>query len=176
MCRRVSRPGATPRLRRPATNAWYVRPTGSRERTRSHYVPLSGPRCWSGGSSHKTMREHESGGCMSARRDPYRADAPLAMLIGGDWVTSDDSFEAIDPRTGLPWASIPEAGPAQVNAAAEAARRARTPSFVAQTQRRVSLCALTGSAKSNSARLTSHDRHARAGRPRPSRYRSRRPV
>ncbi len=61
---------------------------------------------------------------MSARRHPYRQSAPLAMLIGGDWVTSDESFEAIDPSTGQPWTSIPEAGRPQVEAAVEAARRA----------------------------------------------------
>lgn len=61
---------------------------------------------------------------MSARRDPYRPSAPYAMLIGGEWVTSDESFEAIDPSTGQPWASIPEAGRAHVEAAVEAARRA----------------------------------------------------
>ena len=70
------------------------------------------------------MREREVGGRMSARRAPYRLDAPLEMLIGGDWVTSGDGFEAIDPSNGQPWASIPEARPTQVEAAIEAARRA----------------------------------------------------
>lgn len=70
------------------------------------------------------MREYELGGRMSARLDPYRPDVPLAMLIGGDWLMSDDAFEAIDPSTGESWASIPEARPADVDAAVEAARRA----------------------------------------------------
>ncbi|MFZ4485703.1 MAG: aldehyde dehydrogenase, partial [Candidatus Nanopelagicales bacterium] len=61
---------------------------------------------------------------MSVRRDPYLPNAPLAMLIGGEWVLSGDSFQAVDPSTGQAWALIPEARATQVDAAVEAARRA----------------------------------------------------
>lgn len=61
---------------------------------------------------------------MSVRRDPYLPNDPLAMLIGGEWVLSGDSFEAVDPSTGQAWALIPEARATQVDAAVEAARRA----------------------------------------------------
>jgi len=46
------------------------------------------------------------------------------MLIGGDWVSSEREFEAIDPSTGLKWTTVPEAHSSQVDAAVEAARKA----------------------------------------------------
>lgn len=48
------------------------------------------------------------------------------MLIDGQWVNaSDDScFESIDPSTGKPWATVPEATAADVDRAVRAAERA----------------------------------------------------
>ena len=56
--------------------------------------------------------------------DPYRPSAPFEMLIGGEWVSSAQQFDAVDPSTGLTWTSIPEAQPDQVAAAVAAARNA----------------------------------------------------
>lgn len=48
------------------------------------------------------------------------------MLIDGAWVDAQDGarFETINPFTGTPWATAPEAGAADVRAAVDAARRA----------------------------------------------------
>ena len=48
------------------------------------------------------------------------------MLIGGEWVSarSGETFETVDPFTGLPWATVPRAGPDDVDAAVRAARAA----------------------------------------------------
>jgi len=48
------------------------------------------------------------------------------MLVDGEWVParSGETFETVDPFTGRPWALIPRAGPADVDAAVAAARRA----------------------------------------------------
>jgi acyl-CoA reductase-like NAD-dependent aldehyde dehydrogenase len=48
------------------------------------------------------------------------------MLIGGEWVEarSGETFESVDPFTGRPWATVPRAGGADVDAAVRAARRA----------------------------------------------------
>lgn len=61
---------------------------------------------------------------MSSAREPYRPDAPLAMLIDGQWEPGEGAFDAIDPSTGQSWAAVPEASPAQVGAAVAAARAA----------------------------------------------------
>ena len=48
------------------------------------------------------------------------------MLVGGDWVAarSGETFETVDPFTARPWATLPRAGPEDVDAAVGAARRA----------------------------------------------------
>jgi aldehyde dehydrogenase (NAD+) len=48
------------------------------------------------------------------------------MLIGGSWVdaASGETFESVDPFTGRPWAVVPRASAADVDAAVTAARRA----------------------------------------------------
>jgi (Z)-2-((N-methylformamido)methylene)-5-hydroxybutyrolactone dehydrogenase len=48
------------------------------------------------------------------------------MLIGGEWVDarSCETFESVNPFTGRPWAVLPRAGEADVDAAVRAARRA----------------------------------------------------
>jgi (Z)-2-((N-methylformamido)methylene)-5-hydroxybutyrolactone dehydrogenase len=48
------------------------------------------------------------------------------MLIGGEWVAarSGETFETVDPFTGLQWATVPRAGPDDVDAAVRAARTA----------------------------------------------------
>jgi acyl-CoA reductase-like NAD-dependent aldehyde dehydrogenase len=48
------------------------------------------------------------------------------MLIGGEWVDArgEETFESVDPFTGRPWAVVPRAGPADVDAAVGAARAA----------------------------------------------------
>src|SRR6188472_4418388 len=48
------------------------------------------------------------------------------MLIGGEWVdaAAGETFDSVDPFTGRPWAVVPHAGPADVDAAVRAARAA----------------------------------------------------
>src|SRR4051794_23186868 len=48
------------------------------------------------------------------------------MLIGGEWrdAAAGETFESIDPFTGRPWAVVPRAGTADVDAAVRAARDA----------------------------------------------------
>jgi (Z)-2-((N-methylformamido)methylene)-5-hydroxybutyrolactone dehydrogenase len=48
------------------------------------------------------------------------------MLIGGRWTdaASGETFESFNPFTGKPWALVPKAGPADVDGAVDAARRA----------------------------------------------------
>ena len=50
------------------------------------------------------------------------------MLIDGAWVAASDgqSFESLDPASNAPWALIPEATEADVDAAVKAAHRAQT--------------------------------------------------
>src|SRR3954468_21778425 len=55
--------------------------------------------------------------------------APLKryrMLIGGEWrdAAAGETFESVDPFTGRPWAVVPRAGAADVDAAVRAARDA----------------------------------------------------
>jgi acyl-CoA reductase-like NAD-dependent aldehyde dehydrogenase len=49
------------------------------------------------------------------------------MWIGGDWheAASGARFETLDPYTGKPWASVPDAGAADVDAAVRAAEKAQ---------------------------------------------------
>ena len=55
--------------------------------------------------------------------DPGRA---YQMLVGGEWVDarSGETFETVDPYTARPWATLPRAGPEDVDAAVARARRA----------------------------------------------------
>ncbi len=48
------------------------------------------------------------------------------MLVGGEWVDarSGETFETVDPFTARPWATVPRAGPEDVDAAVAAARSA----------------------------------------------------
>lgn len=48
------------------------------------------------------------------------------MLIGGEWVDGEESFESIDPSSGEAWAIIPNATPQDVDRAVAAARQAFT--------------------------------------------------
>ena len=69
-------------------------------------------------------------------RDPGAVAAPARtvspslksyrMLIGGKWVEagSGETFESVNPFTGQPWAVVPSAGAADVDAAVGAARAA----------------------------------------------------
>jgi len=63
-----------------------------------------------------------------ALSDPARAfvSRTHGMLIGGEWVAAADgaTFETLDPATGQPIASVPAAGPADVDRAVAAARTA----------------------------------------------------
>jgi aldehyde dehydrogenase (NAD+) len=49
-----------------------------------------------------------------------------AMLIGGRWTgaSTNEYFDSFDPYTGQPWAKVPRAAPADVDAAIEAATKA----------------------------------------------------
>jgi acyl-CoA reductase-like NAD-dependent aldehyde dehydrogenase len=57
-------------------------------------------------------------------REPFVPAAPYELVIGGETVAAGDGFEAIDPSSGQAWATIPQAGEAEVNAAVAAARAA----------------------------------------------------
>lgn len=60
---------------------------------------------------------------------PHTGHGPIArdrLFIGGEWVapSSTATYAAIDPTTGEQWATLPEAGPGDVDAAVAAARAA----------------------------------------------------
>ena len=57
-------------------------------------------------------------------REPFAPAAPYELVIGGEAVAAPDGFDAIDPSSGLAWATIPQAGAAEVDAAVAAARAA----------------------------------------------------
>ncbi|HEX7089073.1 MAG TPA: aldehyde dehydrogenase family protein [Longimicrobiales bacterium] len=63
---------------------------------------------------------------MSTTEIPVERRAPNRLHIGGDWVDAAGgrTFVTYNPATGEPLAEIPEAGPEDVAAAVEAARRA----------------------------------------------------
>ncbi|HEV2118117.1 MAG TPA: aldehyde dehydrogenase family protein, partial [Terriglobales bacterium] len=46
------------------------------------------------------------------------------LLIGGEWVATPKSFDSINPATGEILAQVAEAGPAEVDRAVKAARKA----------------------------------------------------
>jgi acyl-CoA reductase-like NAD-dependent aldehyde dehydrogenase len=60
----------------------------------------------------------------TAAREPFVPATPYEMLIGGEEVAAGERFDAIDPSTGQPWTTIPQAGKAEVDAAVAAARAA----------------------------------------------------
>jgi acyl-CoA reductase-like NAD-dependent aldehyde dehydrogenase len=54
----------------------------------------------------------------------YEGRRPYPLVIGGEEVSTGDSFAAIDPSTGTEWARLAQAGDAEVGAAVDAAARA----------------------------------------------------
>jgi acyl-CoA reductase-like NAD-dependent aldehyde dehydrogenase len=52
-------------------------------------------------------------------------DARWRMLIDGDWVDAGQRREVVNPTTGMPFASVPEADAGHVDRALAAARRAQ---------------------------------------------------
>ncbi|MDY7086233.1 MAG: aldehyde dehydrogenase family protein [Actinomycetota bacterium] len=54
----------------------------------------------------------------------FRPGADYRMFVGGDWIAAKDSFEAVDPSLGSPWAAIADGTAADAEAAVEAARKA----------------------------------------------------
>src|ERR1700744_6032293 len=57
-------------------------------------------------------------------REPFVPAAPYEMVIGGESVAASGGVGPVDPSSGRPWATIPQAGEAEVNAAVAAARAA----------------------------------------------------
>ena len=62
----------------------------------------------------------------AAREHAAAPQREYRMLIGGEWVParSGETFETVDPFTAHPWATVPRAGPEDVDAAVRAARSA----------------------------------------------------
>ncbi|MFO0946689.1 MAG: aldehyde dehydrogenase family protein [Planctomycetota bacterium] len=83
---------------------------------------------------------------------------PEGLLIGGEWVreASGGRIELVEPSTEQVWASIPSAGPAEVDKAVEIARRAfstGTWSGPATKERIATLFRLAGLIRENAERL-----------------------
>ncbi|MBS1880054.1 MAG: aldehyde dehydrogenase family protein [Actinobacteria bacterium] len=57
-------------------------------------------------------------------RAPFTAAKPYPLLIGGEPVATAETFAAIDPSVGRPWAELAEALPEDVDRAVAAAREA----------------------------------------------------
>lgn len=57
-------------------------------------------------------------------RATHRPDVPYALFIAGEWAPARNTFPAVDPSVGAPWAEIPAADAAQVEGAVVAARKA----------------------------------------------------
>ena len=57
-------------------------------------------------------------------RAAHAASAAYPLLIGGEQVEARETFEAVDPSVGRPWAQVAQATPADVDRAVGAARRA----------------------------------------------------
>jgi aldehyde dehydrogenase len=55
-------------------------------------------------------------------RAPFAAANPYPLFIGGERLTTTETFAAIDPSVGRPWAELAEASPADVDKAVAAAR------------------------------------------------------
>jgi aldehyde dehydrogenase (NAD+) len=60
----------------------------------------------------------------TAPRARFVADSPYPMLIGGEEAPAKETFAAIDPSTGEPWAEVAQARSEDVDRAVEAARAA----------------------------------------------------
>jgi aldehyde dehydrogenase len=60
----------------------------------------------------------------SARRAPFAPAGPYGLLIGGEEVATADSFEALEPSSGQPWASVAQAAVTDVERAIETSRLA----------------------------------------------------
>jgi acyl-CoA reductase-like NAD-dependent aldehyde dehydrogenase len=60
------------------------------------------------------------------RRDAEDVDREFRMLIDGEWVAAEsgETFACVDPYSEEPWGRVPLAGPADVDRAVRAARRA----------------------------------------------------
>lgn len=63
---------------------------------------------------------------MSAVAEPYVPSGPYGLIVGGEEQPGEGTFDAVNPSTGNPWASVAQASAAQVDAAVAAARRAFT--------------------------------------------------
>ncbi len=59
-------------------------------------------------------------------RIAFTREEPYPLVIGGAEVTTEETFDAIDPSVGRPWARLAQAGPEHVEAAVTAARGALT--------------------------------------------------
>jgi len=57
-------------------------------------------------------------------RAPFAASQPYPLLIGGEKAAAAETFAAIDPSVGRPWAELAEARPEDVDRAVAAARAA----------------------------------------------------
>jgi acyl-CoA reductase-like NAD-dependent aldehyde dehydrogenase len=60
----------------------------------------------------------------SVARGAFVPASDYALIIDGEHVATDGTFDAVDPSVGLPWAQLPQATPADVDAAVLAAARA----------------------------------------------------
>ncbi|WP_055477944.1 aldehyde dehydrogenase family protein [Sphaerimonospora mesophila] len=60
-----------------------------------------------------------------AALDHFWSDARPKSFVAGEWSASSTTFPAYDPSTGEVLAAVPEASPAEVDAAVEAARQAQ---------------------------------------------------
>ncbi|MFB9764489.1 aldehyde dehydrogenase family protein [Nocardioides kongjuensis] len=61
----------------------------------------------------------------TSARSAYVPAAPYEQLIGADWIAGTGTFEAIDPSTGQPWATLPQGSARDVDEAVRAARAAQ---------------------------------------------------
>jgi aldehyde dehydrogenase len=61
---------------------------------------------------------------VSTAHRAYAPAGPYGIVVGGEESPGDGTFEALNPSTGLPWATVAEASDAQVDRAVAAARAA----------------------------------------------------
>jgi acyl-CoA reductase-like NAD-dependent aldehyde dehydrogenase len=66
----------------------------------------------------------EAGEATTEARRPYEPSGPYELVIGGEAVAAGEGFDAVDPSSGQAWATIPQAGEGDVNAAVAAAKAA----------------------------------------------------
>ncbi|NGM44078.1 aldehyde dehydrogenase family protein [Rhodobacter sp. SGA-6-6] len=98
----------------------------------------------------------------SARRDAFRPllDQDFGLLIGGECVPARDGarFDSIDPATGATLASLPNAGPEDLEAAIAAARRAWLGwKAMAYAERRALLLKVAAALRAHAAELGALD-------------------